>query len=245
MPPDSSSFTRFAQFHTTRWSVVVCAQTAAPDEADSSLESLCRQYWPPLYAYVRGRGHPPHDAQDLTQEFFARLLERNWLAPADRNQGKLRSFLLTAMKRFLANEWDRSQAAKRGSRHDITSMDTMEGEQLLASVAALPEEPAFDRSWALTVLRSTLHRLRAEYEQAGRLREYERIKPSLTSLRGEIDYDALAADLRVVPASARSLVHRLRKRFREYFREEVAGTVAASEEIEAEMRALAAALGHL
>ena len=105
MPLDSSTFTRFAQFHTTRWSVVVRAQSPARGAADEPLESLCRQYWPPLYAYVRGRGHPPHEAQDLTQEFFARLLEKNWLAPADRSQGKLRSFLLTAMKRFLANAW--------------------------------------------------------------------------------------------------------------------------------------------
>lgn len=245
MPPDSSNFTRFAQFHTTRWSVVVRAQSTNKGAADESLESLCRQYWPPLYAYVRGRGHPPHDAQDLTQEFFARLLEKNWLAPADRSQGKLRSFLLTALKRFLANEWDRSHAAKRGGLHDITSLDTEEGEQLLASAAALPEEPAFDRAWALTVLQSTLRRLRAEYEQAGKLREYERIKPALTSLHGEIDYAAIAADLRVLPASARSVVHRLRKRFREFFREEVAGTVATPEEIDDEMRALVAALGHL
>jgi RNA polymerase sigma-70 factor (ECF subfamily) len=245
MPLDSSKFTRSAQFHTTRWSVVMRAQSTPKGAADESLESLCRQYWPPLYAYVRGRGHPPHDAQDLTQEFFARLLEKNWLAAADRSKGKLRSFLLTAMKRFLANEWDRSHAAKRGGLRDITSIDTEEGEQLLASAATLPEEPAFDRTWALTVLHSTLRRLRAEYEQAGKLREYERIKPALTSLRGEIDYDAVAADLRVLPASARSLVHRLRKRFRELSREEVAGTVATPEEIDDEMRTLVAALGHL
>jgi RNA polymerase sigma factor (sigma-70 family) len=245
MPIDSSGSTHSAQFHTTRWSMVMRAQTPSTGAADESLESLCRQYWPPLYAYVRGRGHPPHDAQDLTQEFFAHLLEKNWLAAADRNQGKLRSFLLTAMKRFLANAWDRSQAAKRGGLHAITSMNTEEGEQLLASAATLPEEAAFDRGWAFTVLKSTLHRLRAEYEQAGKLREYERIKPALTASRGEIDYDAIAADLRVLPASARSLVHRLRKRFRELFREEVAGTVATPEEVHDEMRALVAALGHL
>jgi DNA-directed RNA polymerase specialized sigma24 family protein len=245
MPTDSSNFTRFARFHTTRWSVVVRAQSPGTGAADESLESLCRQYWPPLYAYVRSRGHPPHDAQDLTQGFFARMLEKDWLAPADRNQGKLRSFLLTAMKRFLANEWERSHAAKRGGLHDITSMDTEEGERLLASAATLPEQPAFDRTWALTVLQSTLRRLRAEYGQAGKLREYERIKPALTAVRGEIDYDAIAADLRVLPASARSLVHRLRKRFRELFREEVAGTVATPEEIDDEMRALVAALDHL
>lgn len=125
MPLDSSKFTRFAQFHTTRWSAVVRAQSPATGAADESLESLCRQYWPPLYAYVRGRGHPPHEAQDLTQEFFARLLEKARLAAVDRSQGKLRLFLLTAIKRFLANEWDRSQAARRGGLHATASMDNL------------------------------------------------------------------------------------------------------------------------
>lgn len=245
MPLDLSNFTRFAQFHTTRWSMVVRAKSPTTGSEDGSLESLCQQYWPPLYAYVRRCGHSPHDAQDLTQEFFVRLLEKSWLATADQSQGKLRSFLLTAMKRFLANAWDRSQAAKRGGKHAITSVDTEEGEKLLASAASLSEETAFDRGWALIVLKSTLDRLRAEYEPAGRLREYERIKPALTSLRGEIDYDAIAADLQVLPVSARSMVHRLRKRFRELFREEVAGTVATPEEIDDEMRALIAALGHV
>lgn len=245
MSLDSSSRTRFAQFRTTRWSVVARALSPATGAAEGSLESLCQQYWPPLYAYVRRCGHARHDAQDLTQEFFARLLEKNWLATADRSQGKLRSFLLTAMKRFLANAWDRSQAAKRGGLHAICSMDTEEGEKLVASAAALSEEPAFDHVWALTVMKSTLHRLRAEYEQAGRLREYERIKPALTSLRGEIDYDAIASDLQVLPASARGMVHRLRKRFRELFHDEVADTVATPDEIEGEMRALIAAMGHV
>lgn len=245
MSLDSSNLTRFAQFHSTRWSVVVRAQSPAAGATEGSLESLCQQYWPPLYAYVRRCGHSRHDAQDLTQEFFARLLEKNWLASADRSQGKLRTFLLTAMKRFLANAWDRSKAVKRGGLHVISSMNTEEGEKLLASAATMAEETTFDRGWALTVLKSTLHRLRAEYEPAGKLREYERIKPALTSLRGEIDYDAIAADLQVLPASARSMVHRLRKRFRELFREEVAGTVATTDEIDEEMRALIAALGHV
>ncbi len=245
MSLESSNHTRFAQFHSTRWSVVARAQSPTSGATEGSLESLCQQYWSPLYAYVRRCGHSRHDAQDLTQEFFARLLEKNWLASADRSQGKLRSFLLTAMKRFLANAWDRSQAAKRGGLNVISSMDTEEGEMLLASAATMAVETAFDRGWALTVLKSTLHRLRAEYEPAGRLREYERIKPALTSLRGEIDYDAIAADLQVLPVSARSMVHRLRKRFRELFREEVAGTVATPDEIDEEMRALISALGHV
>jgi RNA polymerase sigma-70 factor (ECF subfamily) len=230
---------------TTRWSVVLRAQSKDPGAADASLAALCLQYWSPLYAFIRSRGHATQDAQDLTQEFFARFLEKRWLDAADRSQGKLRSFLLTAVKRFLSNEWDRSRAAKRGGLHEITSIDTEEGEKLLASAATLPEEPAFDRAWALTLLQATLRRLRAEYEQAGKLREYELIKPSLTALHGEIAYEAIAADLQVLPASARSLVHRLRKRFRELFREEVADTVGSPEEIDEEMRALVVSLGHL
>jgi RNA polymerase sigma-70 factor (ECF subfamily) len=232
-------------FLTTRWSVVLRAQSKDPGTADAPLAALCRQYWSPLYAFIRSRGHATQDAQDLTQEFFARFLEKRWLDAADRSQGKLRSFLLTAVKRFLSNEWDRSRAAKRGGLHEITSIDTEEGEKLLASAATLPEEPAFDRAWALTLLQATLRRLRAEYEQAGKLREYELIKPSLTALHGEIAYEAIAADLQVLPASARSLVHRLRKRFRELFREEVADTVGSPEEIDEEMRALVVSLGHL
>lgn len=245
VPDASSSFTRCAEFHTTRWSVVLRAQGHTACAADESLESLCRQYWPPLYAFARRRGHSPHDAKDLTQEFFARMLEKNWLAAADRNQGRLRSFLLTAMKRFLANEWDRSQAVKRGGLIMISAIDAQEGEDLLASASTLPDDSAFDRGWALTVLQTTLRRLQAEYAQAGKLHEYERLRLTLTAARGEIDYDAIAADLHMLPASARSVVHRLRKHFRELFREEVAGTVATPDEVDDEMRALAAALGDL
>lgn len=244
VPLDSSGFTR-AEFHTTRWSVVLRARDHAAPTADESLESLCRQYWPPLYAYVRRRGHAPHDAKDLTQEFFARLLGKNWLAAADRGQGKLRAFLLTAMKRFLANEWDRSHALKRGGLNTVCSLDSDEVEHLLAASATLPDESAFDRGWALTLLQAVLGRLRAEYELAGKLREYELLKPTLTAARGDIDYDAIATELKVLPASARSVIHRLRKRFRELFREEVAGTVATAEDIDDEMRSLVAALGHL
>ena len=245
VPIDSSKYTRSAEFHTTRWSLVLRAQGQVTRAADESLESLCQQYWPPLYAYVRRRGHSPHDSKDLTQDFFARMLEKNWLAAADREQGRLRSFLLTAIKRFLANEWDRTRALKRGGLNTIIAIDAHEGEELLASAATLPNDTAFDRGWALTVMQTTLRRLRAEYEQAGKLREYERLKFTLTAARGEIDYDAIAADLRMLPASARSMVHRLRKHFRELFREEVASTVASPNEIDDEMRALATALGHL
>lgn len=240
------SITRHAAFQTTRWSVVLAAQgKSSGGDAFSSLEALCRQYWPPLYAYVRHRGHAAHDAQDLTQAFFARLLEKDWLTAVDRESGRFRSFLLMALKRFLANEWDHSQAQKRGGGAEWISLDAVEAESLYArsELATLPADSLYEKRWALTLLETVMRRLREEHENAGRLVEYETLKPCLTAERGAIPYDELAQALKMEPASARSTVHRLRKRFREIFREEVAGTVAHPGEVEDEMRALVAALG--
>lgn len=244
--PPKASITGHAAFHTTRWSVVLAAQgKSSGQDAFSSLEALCRQYWPPLYAYVRHRGHAAHDAQDLTQAFFARLLEKDWLTAADRESGRFRSFLLMALKRFLSNEWDRSRAQKRGSGADWISLDGVEAEVLYArgDLAMLPADSLYEKRWALTLLETVMRRLREEQENAGRLAEYETLKPCLTAERGAIPYDELALALKMEPASARSAVHRLRKRFREIFREEVAGTVAHPGDVEDEMRAVVAALG--
>jgi DNA-directed RNA polymerase specialized sigma24 family protein len=241
--PPKDGHTHHAAFHTTRWSIVLAAQGKASRDAFQSLEALCRQYWPPLYAYVRHRGYSPHEAEDLTQEFFARLLEKEWLASAKRESGRFRSFLLMALKRFLANEWDRSQARKRGGGCDVISLDAGAAENLYATNAAsLPAESLYEKRWALTLLETVMHRLKAEHEAAGKVAEYELLKPSLTAARGEIRYEALAGELRMEPASARSAVHRLRKRFREIFREEIASTVADPREVDDEMRAVIAAL---
>ncbi len=241
--PPKEHLTREAAFHTTRWSVVLEAQGEGPRDALQSLEALCRQYWPPLYAYVRRRGLAPHDAEDLTQAFFARFLEKEWLTAAKRERGRFRSFLLIALKRFMANEWDRSQAKKRGGGCVVISLNTEIGERVYAANATLPAESLYEKRWALTVLESVMRRLKAEHEAAGKLAEYESLKPCLTAERGDIRYEALAAGLRMEPASARSAVHRLRKRFREVFREEISGTVADPAEVDAEMRAVIAALG--
>jgi len=225
---------------------VLGAQGKASRDAFESLEALCGQYWPPLYAYVRRRGFTRPEAEDLTQEFFARLLEKEWLAAARRECGRFRSFLLMALQRFLANEWDRSQALKRGGRCEVISLDAGIAESLYATnPATLPAEALYEKRWALTVLEKVMLRLKAEHEAAGRTAEYEVLKPCLTADRGEIRYEALAAALSVEPASARSAVHRLRKRFRDVFREEVAGTVADPSEVDDEMRAIIAALGNL
>lgn len=232
-------------FVTTRWSVVLAAQGKSSGDAFESLEALCRQYWTPLYAYVRHRGFAMHDAQDMTQEFFARLLEKDWLTAVDRESGRFRSFLLMALKRFMANERDRSQARKRGGGCDIVSLDAEVAESLYAGHAAatLPAESLFEKRWALTLLEAVMRRLREDSEAAGKVAEYALLKPCLTAERGDIRYDEIAAALGIEHASARSAVHRLRKRFREIFREEVAGTVADPAEVEDEMRAVIAALG--
>lgn len=237
-PPPAGS----ASFRTTQWSLVLAAQGKADGEARQPLELLCRQYWPPLCAYVRHRGFSEHDAQDMTQAFFAKLLEKDWLATADRRRGRFRTFLLTALKRFIANEWDHTQAKKRGGGVLHVSLDT-EGQASIAERKDLSAEAVFERRWALTVFESVLARLRGEYEAVGRLAAYERLKPQLTAERGSIDYDALAAELKIEPASARSAVHRLRKRFRGLFREEVAATVIDPADVEDEIRSLIASLG--
>jgi RNA polymerase sigma factor (sigma-70 family) len=241
-PPLKHAQNRAATFHTTRWSVVLAARGRSTVDAQQSLDTLCRQYWPPLYAYVRHRGHTEHDAQDLTQAFFARLLEKDWLAAAERERGRFRTFLLMALKRFLANEWDRSQTQKRGGSARIASLDASE-EISPPDRKSMSAESLFERRWALTLLESVMLRLREEHEAAGRLAEYEELKSCLTAERGAIDYESLAVALNIQAASARSTVYRLRKRFRELFREEIAGTVADAADVDDEVRAVIAALG--
>lgn len=240
-PPPKHSVIRHAPFHTTRWSVVLAARGKS-EHAVQSLEALCSQYWPPLYAYVRQRGHPEHDAQDLTQSFFARLLEKDWLSAVDRERGRFRTFLLMALQRFLANEWDREKAQKRGGTAKVISMDAAE-QMSLPDPRSMTAASLYERQWAMTLLASVMHHLRQEHEVVGRLAEYEQLKPCLTAERGAIDYDSIAAALNIQLASARSKVHRLRKRFREVFREEVLGTVADPADVDDEMRAVIAALG--
>ena len=236
-------------FHTTRWSLVLSAQGKSPApqaDAAESLETLCRLYWRPLFAFVRRSGHSLHDAQDLTQEFFSRLLAKEWLMAVDQERGRFRSFLLMAMKRFLANEWDRSRTLKRGADLQFISLHaTSYAEDRAPELAAASEESpdaAYDRVWAVNVLDNAMSSLRGEYEASGRLAEYEAMKPHLIADRGEIPYEELAVALGISAVSARSSVHRFRKRFREIFRAEIANTVADPEGIEDEMRAVVAAL---
>ena len=210
----------------------------------AALETLCRTYWYPLYAYVRRQGQSPHDAQDLTQEFFARLLQKDYLKAAAREKGRFRTFLLVALKRFLANEWDRLRAQKRGGGVQSVSLDTELAEQryLVEPVEGASADRVFERRWALTLLDRTMARLREEFARAGKESDFNHLKTCLTADRGEISYATIAGALGMSESTARVAVHRLRRRFRELFREEIAHTVSQPEDIEEEVRYLMSVL---
>jgi len=233
-----------ACFVTTRWTVVLKAGRNDTPRAQDALARLCETYWYPLYAHVRRRGHSAEDAQDLTQEFFARLLEHHWVGDADRAKGRFRTFLLTALSRFLANEWDRAQSQKRGGGAAPLPLDTAVAESRYCADAGTSMAPdrLYDRQWAMTLLDQALTRLGAEHEQSGKAAEFAVLSSALTAERGDIPYATLASQLGASETAARQAVHRLRKRFREVFRDEIAQTVAAPEEVEEETRHLLAAL---
>jgi len=230
-------------FPNTRWSVVLAATRIPSPESAAALEAICRAYWYPLYAYVRRCGQSPHDAQDLTQEFFCRLLEKRWLDSADREKGKLRSFLIVALKKFMSNEWDRASAQRRGGGQVHAQFDTTFAESRFAADShSLAPDEAFDRQWALTLIGLTTSRLRAEFTAAGKPGDYDALKHCLLADRGAIDYAAVAKQLGVNGGAARVAVHRLRKRFRKIYREEISQTLAEGADLEAELRQLAAGL---
>jgi RNA polymerase sigma factor (sigma-70 family) len=243
--PSSEAGGRPPVFVTTHWSVVLSARKKDSPQSAAALETLCRTYWYPLYAFVRRQGHSPPDAQDLTQEFFARLLQKDYLKAAARDKGRFRTFLIVALKRFLANEWDRDRAQKRGGGQVLLSLDTELAEQRyrVEPVEGTTAERIFERRWALTLLDRSMTRLREEFSGAGKGHEFDRLKVCLTAERGEISYADIAAGLGVSENTARVAVHRLRKRFREIFREEIAHTVSGPEEIEEEVRYLMGVLG--
>jgi len=230
-------------FPHTRWSVVLAATRRTSPECAAALESICRAYWYPLYAYVRRCGHSPHDAQDLTQEFFSRLLEKHWLDSADPDKGKLRTFLIVALKRFMNNEWRRASAQRRGGGREHAAFDTAFAEsRFAADNHSLAPDETFDRQWALTLLDLTVTRLRGEFQATGKPDDFESLKDCLTAAHGAIDYASLAKKLAVNEGAARVAVHRLRKRFRAVFREEISQTVADAAELDMELRHLATAL---
>jgi len=219
LPPDhdeSVSAPAHSHFATTRWSVVMAARDKASPESEGALQALCKAYWHPLYAFVRRLGNSPHDAQDLTQEFFARLLQKEWLGAVERERGRFRTFLIVTVKRFLANEWDKNRAARRGGGQTLVPLDTQFAEERYQADArpSLNADHLYERRWALALLDQAMTRLRAEYEHDGRGEDFTRLKEYLTAERGEIPYEEIARQLGASEGAARVAVHRLRKRFR-------------------------------
>ena len=230
-------------FPNTRWSVVLAATQRPSPESAAALEAICRAYWYPLYAYVRRCGQSPHDAQDLTQEFFCRLLEKHWLDSANPDKGKLRTFLIVALKHFMSKEWRRASAQRRGGGQSQVQFDTDVAESRYAvDPHSLAADETFDQQWALTLLDLTVGRLQEEFAVAGKAGDFEALKSCLMAERGMIDYTVVAKRLAMNEGAARVAVHRLRKRFREIYREEISQTLADSADLDGELRHLAAAL---
>jgi RNA polymerase sigma factor (sigma-70 family) len=232
-------------FATTHWSLVLRVGKRGNVQADDALADLCQRYWFPLYAFVRRRSRDIHEAQDLTQAFFAFLLEKNVLASASPERGRFRGFLLTAIKNFLANEWDRADAQKRGGGTTKLSLDLATGESRLRLEPAYSSTPErlYERQWALTLLELVMTKLQAELAAVGKSHQFELLKDALTGDRQRQPYAHLAQQLNLSEEASRQAVHRLRKRYRELLRAEVAMTVAEPADVGDEINSLFAALG--
>ena len=243
---DSASTARVdaGHFQTTHWSVVLAAGQRVTPQSAEALEKLCRTYWYPLYAYIRRQGYDAHDAQDLTQAFFARFLEKNYLGDVDRAKGKFRSFLLASLKHFLANEWDKARAKKRGGAQTFIPLDNGSAETRYGLEPAHDEtaDKIYERRWALTLLDQVLARLQGEYVAAGKTRSFDELKVFLTGEKSSAPYSEVAAKLKLTEGAVKVAVHRLRHRYRELLRAEIAQTVGSPDEIDAELRHLFAAL---
>ena len=230
----------------TRWSIVLAAGNRASSKSEQALETLCRTYWYPLYAYVRRRITNADEAQDLTQEFFAQLLEKNYLADARPERGKFRSFLLAVFKHFLTKEWDKSRAQKRGGGLNKLSLDLEIGESRyqLEPLDEMTPERLYDRQWAVTLTNDALARLRDEYAAADKLDQFDVLKTFLAGSSQESSYREAAKLLKTSDGALRVAVHRLRQRYGELLRSTIAETVTRPEEVEEEIRALFVVFGH-
>ena len=228
-----------ARFTTTHWSVVLAAADRTSPDADAALARLCESYWYPLYAYVRSRGHSTDDAHDLTQSFFAHMLEKRALGQADPTRGRFRSFLLASLKNFSVNQWERGSAQKRGGRFVLVSLDDAEGRFLREPATEETPERIFDRTWALILLDRGIARLKDELMRSGReIAHLDRLIVYLTVDQQHPAYGETAAALGMTEDAVKVAVHRMRRKFRDVVREEIAHTVASPEDIDEEVRYL-------
>jgi RNA polymerase sigma factor (sigma-70 family) len=233
-----------ASFATTRWSLVLAAGQRAAPESDQALAALCQAYWGAVYVFVRRQVANLHEAQDLTQTFFAELLEKNLLAVAEPARGRFRSFLLTSVRNFLLNEWDKKKALKRGGgrKHLALDFQSHDSNYSLEPANTMTPERLYERQWALDLLEQVMTRLRAEFTKAGKERIFERLKGSLAGANAETPLAEIARQLGISANAAKVAAHRLRKRYRELLRAEVAQTLTDPNEIDDEIRQLFEAL---
>ena len=228
-------------FHTTHWSQVLAVREGGPGAAERALAALCETYWMPLYVFVRRKGYNRGEAQDLTQGFFARLLEGRYLEQADPARGRFRTYLLSALEHFLTSEWRREHRQKRGGHQPAFACDpeAIEAAGLVQHAEeAFSPERSYDRHWAMALLNQVLDQLRMEYQRAGKTRYFEVLQPLLTGDDAGVKYRALGESLGITEAAVKVNVHRLRRRFGELLRAAVARTVARAEDVEDELRHL-------
>jgi RNA polymerase sigma-70 factor (ECF subfamily) len=239
MNPAATSFT------TTHWSVVLASAQGDSPQSAAALEELCRAYWYPLYAFVRRQGHSPPDAEDLLQAFFARFLEKRCLNDVDRSKGRFRSFLLAALKHFLANEWDKARAVKRGGQAQFVSLDDGDAETRYweEPAEAMTPEKLYEQRWVCVLLERVMQRLEHDSDDAGKGQFFEALKPFLIGESHSVGYAELAAQFDVSEAALKMKIQRLRHRYQRLLREEIAHTVATPEEVEDEIRYLFRVVG--
>ena len=238
--PDYEDSSAPEKFDTTHWSVVQAAGRNSSTGSRRALEELCRNYWYPLYAYVRRQGNNPEDAQDLTQEFFSRFLEKESFKLADRERGRFRTFLLTSLKHFLVNEWTKKRAIKRGGGEPVFSLDEEAAETRYSFEPAdnLTPEKLYDKQWATALLEQVAGRLREEYAGFGKLAQFEQMKDLLRGDKSEVPYAELARRCGISEGALKVAVHRLRHRYQEMLHAEIAQTVSSPSEVEEELRYL-------
>jgi RNA polymerase sigma factor (sigma-70 family) len=238
------------EFVTTRWSVILSAANRGSEEqkAHDALAELCRTYWRPIFLFVRGRGYSIEDAQDLTQDFFVRIMKSDWLQHADRNRGRFRSLVLRSLENFLINAADKTRARKRGGGAEFISWDEWMAEapsqssMPVQALDALPPERIFDLSWAMTVVEHALQRLREECESKGKLWLFQALSPHLADERDEVSYANLSAELGMAETAVKKQLHKMRQRYRSLLRDEVSQTVEDPSDIDDEIRYLCASL---
>ena len=243
-PSNNSVRGQSGRFATTHWSVVLAAGKPESTDYEPALETLCRTYWFPLYAFLRRQGYGSDKAEDCTQAFFASLLDKHGLRLADPKRGKFRSFLLTAFKHFLANERAYARAQKRGGDRNIISLniENAENRYSLEPSDELSPDKLFERSWALTVLERTMARLHSETASAEKQQQFDLLKVYLTAEKSSVPYQKIAEKLRMTEGAVRVAVHRLRRRYRRLLRDEISQTVASEDQVDEEIRELFAAL---